>query len=141
MPKLAATTPAPTSRPLCTAGSSPGAGPTRAAKAQAATSEHTKATPNTRPGCPSPAGEPLCRFQALPNSTGEYHRPPSTKLDTAATAITQISIRTPVPFADVARGGALPGRAPPPYSAAAPLGRAGGGLSPACPGSTATAAG
>src|ERR1044072_4029695 len=59
MPKLAATMPAPASRPQATAAGNAGRGPRTTAKHAAATSENRKARPKTRAGClsaPGPAG-------------------------------------------------------------------------------------
>src|SRR4029434_42391 len=63
-----------------------GAG-TISAYARAATSANRKLKPKTRAGWPSPAlrVSPAARCHARPKSTGEYQRPPTRKLDSAAT--------------------------------------------------------
>ena len=88
MPKLAATIPKPASSPRVIASPNAGVGPSQHAKVNAAMSENTKLTPNTFAGCPAPAlvSDPVSRFQTLPSSMGEYHSPPTRKLDTAATS-------------------------------------------------------
>src|SRR5687767_3475199 len=88
MPKLAATTPAPTSRPCVTATPGLAAGGTSSAYASAATTANTKLRPNTRAGCASPSlrVSPAARCQAGPNRTFEYHTPPSRNVETAATS-------------------------------------------------------
>src|SRR5688572_23560870 len=86
MPKLVATSPAPASAPAHSAVSSAGAGPSQYAKHAAAISENTKLTPNTLAGWPGGFSPPLSALQAFPNNTLEYQRPPSRKLETAATS-------------------------------------------------------
>jgi hypothetical protein len=93
MPKLAPTKPAPAASPLSSASRSCGSGPSQDANTHAASNANTKATPKTRPGCCIFSGfspRPASRFHGLWNSTGEYHSPPSAKLETAATSTAQM---------------------------------------------------
>jgi hypothetical protein len=73
-----------------------GAGPSRVAKANAATTEKTKLMRKTLAGCPDFGWPPFSRFHVRPNSIGEYHRPPRRKLETAATTIAGKFIVAPV---------------------------------------------
>src|SRR4030095_14162826 len=93
MPKLAPTKPAPAARPLSSASRSCGSGPSHDANTHAAINANTNAMPKTRPGCCIFSGfspRPASRFHSLWNSTGEYHSPPSAKLETAATSTAQM---------------------------------------------------
>src|SRR5437763_685906 len=92
MPKLAATKPKPASAPATTPVRSGGAGPSHIAKQTAARSEKAKLAANTFAGCPVCFGPWFALFQARPNRAGEYHIPPSRKLEIAATNTAQIFI-------------------------------------------------
>ena len=67
---------------------SDGRGPRKFAKFHAASSDSTKRQPKIiamLPFLSCSSVRPVSRCQALPNSTGEYHRPPNRKQATAAT--------------------------------------------------------
>src|ERR1041384_8111069 len=88
MPKLPATHSRPADAPTAVPKTSDGRGPRKFAKFQAASNASTKDRPKILAMLPflsCSSVRPVSRCQALPNNTGEYHRPPSTKLDTAAT--------------------------------------------------------
>src|SRR5688572_24867176 len=72
--------------PRVTAWASGGFGPSQEAKAPAATSAKMKLSVNTFAGCPTAGSWPASRFQSLPKSIGEYHRPPRTNELAAATS-------------------------------------------------------
>src|SRR5688572_1513452 len=72
--------------PRVTAWASGGFGPSQEAKAPAATSAKMKLSVNTFAGCPTWGSCPASRFQSLPKSIGEYHRPPRTNELAAATS-------------------------------------------------------
>src|SRR5678816_668132 len=90
MPKLAATQNKPAENPAPKPSASDGRGPRKVANIHAASRHSTKVRPKIFALlllliCSSV--RPTSRCQALPNSAGEYHRPPSTKLPTAATTM------------------------------------------------------
>src|SRR5512140_2092432 len=89
MPKLVAAIPNPVSAPHARERSRGGCGPITYENAAAAKIAKTRLTPNTFAGCPGGGGAPFSRFHARPKSAGEYHNPPSRKLETAATRMGQ----------------------------------------------------
>src|SRR5262245_38261581 len=94
MPKLLATHSSPAEKPTAVPNTSDGRGPRKLAKFQAASSASTKDSPKIRAELPlasTSSESPVARCHALPNSTGEYHNPPSTKHAMAAT-ITAIQL-------------------------------------------------
>src|SRR5687767_5559194 len=88
MPNDVVTNARPTNAPMATEKPTAGLGPRNHAYAAAATRLSAKATPNTRAGCPVglSGSTPAALHQAFLNS-GPYHRPPSRKLDNAASRI------------------------------------------------------
>src|SRR5690348_9311009 len=88
MPKLLATQSRPAENPTPVPNTSDGRGPRKLAKFHAASNASTKDSPNIFTALPlatTSSLRPVSRCQALPNSTGEYHKPPSAKHATAAT--------------------------------------------------------
>src|SRR3954468_22427008 len=88
MPKLPATHRSPAEKPTALPKMTEGRGPRKLAKFQAARKASTSVVPKINGLLPEPtcaSVRPASRCQVLPNRTGEYHRPPSTKHAMAAT--------------------------------------------------------
>src|SRR3954468_2875410 len=106
MPKLPATHSSPADVPAPRPSASEGRGPRKFAKFQAARNASTKDRPKilaTLPCLICSSVSPVSRLQALPNSTGEYHRPPTRKLASAAMTIAnQLTSGMTPPFVVVA---------------------------------------
>src|ERR1043165_7856966 len=89
MPKLPATQRRPAEAPAPRPRATEGRGPRKFAKFHAARAASTNDRPKIFAALPflsCSSVSPVSRCQALPNSTGEYHRPPSRKQATAATS-------------------------------------------------------
>src|SRR5690349_4926193 len=88
MPKLLATHNRPAEKPTPAPKANEGRGPRKLAKFQEASSARINERPKILAMLPClscSSVSPVSRCQALPNNTGEYHKPPSTKLATPAT--------------------------------------------------------
>src|SRR5262245_40095009 len=93
MPRATATNPNPAIAPVVIACRADGFGPSQTANSTAPIIANAKLRPNALAGGaalprmpPPPVLAFASRCHALPNRNGEYHNPPRTKLDTAATS-------------------------------------------------------
>src|SRR6185436_18131681 len=106
MPKLPATHSKPAEAPAPMPSASEGRGPRKLPKFQAASSARMNDRPKILAMLPClscSSVSPVSRCQALPNSTGEYHKPPSRKLASAAmTTANQFNSGMTPPFVVVA---------------------------------------